>query len=264
MNRDYSISTQTFVVYSDGIEFVDLNRVFEEIVLTQKITGVKYGKVIKGNSKQDSVNASNYLKCMTLALLMDDDDKKALSVKVFKNGSIQVTGCKCLDHVTDSIDVIYRLIGVNDVSSLYLVSVMTNANLEIGYKINRDKLVSYFTDVCRINIPPITNGYMGTKLRIPIMEDAANKIMIPHMKWNSVDGFTPLSPIVYADYFSKCPKKRDKQFVASMGIFQNGKILISGINEQAVEYACDWIKRTMNEAKRFVEIKYKSPKTFKR
>jgi TATA-box binding protein (TBP) (component of TFIID and TFIIIB) len=263
MAQEYSISTQTYVVYSNDIECVDLNRVFEEIVLTSIVTGVKYGKTIKGNSKHDSVNASNYLKCMTLALLMPED-KKALSVKVFKNGSIQVTGCKCVEHVTRSIDVIYRLIGVTDVSSLYLVSVMTNANLEIGYKINRDKLVSYFTDVCKINIPPMTNGYMGTKLRIQLMEDAANKIMIPHLKWNSVEGFTSFQPMVYADYFANCPKKRDKQFVACIGIFQNGKVLISGINEQAIDFACNWIKQTLNDAKSFVEIRYKPPKTFRR
>jgi TATA-box binding protein (TBP) (component of TFIID and TFIIIB) len=263
MSQKYSISTQTYVVYSDDIKTVDLNHVFNNIVLSQTITGVKYGKIIRGNSKYDNVNASNHLTCMTLALLMHED-KKALSVKVFKNGSIQVTGCKCFDHVTRSIDIIYRLIGINDVLSLYLVSVMTNANMEIGYKINRDKLVKYFTDVCKINIPPITNGYMGTKLRIQIMEDAANKIMIPHLKWNSITGFTSLNPIVYADYFSQCPKKRDKQFVASMGIFQNGKILISGMDEQAVDYASNWIKQTLTDAKSFVEIKNKPTKTFRR
>jgi TATA-box binding protein (TBP) (component of TFIID and TFIIIB) len=200
---------------------------------------------------------------MTLVLLIPED-KKALSVKVFKNGSIQVTGCRCIDHVTRSVDVIYRLIGLTEISSLYLVSVMTNANLEIGYKINRDKLVAYFTDVCKINIPPITNGYMGTKLRIPIMDDAVHKIMIPRLKWNIIDGFTSLDPVVYADYFANCPKKCDKQFVACIGIFQNGKVLISGINEQAIDFACKWIIKTLNEAQSCVEIKYKPPKTFRR
>lgn len=263
MATEYSISTQTYVVYSNDIERVDLSRVFEEMELTSVITGCKYGKTIKGNSKHDSIDASNYLKCMTLALMIPED-KKGLSVKVFKNGSIQVTGCRCLDHVTRSVDVIYRLIGLTDISSLHLVSVMTNANLEIGYKINRDKLVAYFTDVCKINIPPITNGYMGTKLRIPIMDDAATKIMIPRFKWNMTDGFTSLGDVVYADYFANCPKKCDKQFVACIGIFQNGKVLISGINEQAIDFACTWIKKTLNEAKGFVEIKHRSPKTFRR
>lgn len=253
----YLVSTQTYVVYCDSKYNHDLDSVFENIEISNDLKSVKFGSRTKGlNCKNEN---SNYLKCMTIALRRDG---KILNVKLFKNGSIQVTGCKTLDHVLYCTDTIYRLLKINELESNF-VSVMMNANFDIGFKINKDRLNTHLLQSREINVPPISSGYMGTKIKIPLPQKIFDEIMIPRKRWTIEKGFDNLPCISYSEFFSKDSKKNKKIF-ASVGIFQNGKILMSGVNDQIIDFTHDWLVRMLSDGKSFIEIKKKPIKTFKR
>lgn len=255
---DYTVSTQTFVVYCNSKYDHDLDLVFENIVISENLKSVKFGSKTKGVVLCKNTN-SNYLKCMTITLRHDD---KILNVKLFKNGSIQVTGCKNLDHVLYCADAIYRMLNIKDVESNF-VSMMINANFDIGFKMNRERLNVHMLKSRKINVPPISSGYMGTKIKIPLPQKC-DDIMIPRKRWTVDQGFIDMPSISYQEFFSKDFKKINKKLFASVGIFQNGKILMSGINKQIIDFTHSWLIDILSDGRSFIEIKEKPVKTFRR
>lgn len=268
---DFTVSTQTFVVYSNAVEQLDLEELYSKIVLSDTIVGIKCGSNASGVSNAN-VNALNYLKCLTLSVRVPCSNQlkslrkipigvKPLSIKVFKNGSIQVTGCKLDSHVKQCVDIVYRLLQLECVTKLYLVSVMINANFDVGFKINREKLCSYIESVCKINIPPITSGYMGTKFKVPLMKNV-EELEIPCYSWTSDNGFKQLDSVGYLEYFANVPKKREKKFMACIGIFQNGKVLVSSVDRNAITAVSQWIWNTLKSAQPTIQVKIKQQMTF--
>lgn len=187
---------------------------------------------------------------------------KALSIKIFKNGSTQVTGCKSIDHAKLSMRIVYDLFNVDRVDELTLVSVMINVNFDMGFKINKERLGEYFT-VHGINVPPLTSGYMGIKIRIPLLIDSS-ELLIPKMSWTKSEGFTDAGTVPYVSFFANDSQKKNKIFTACIGVFHNGKVLMSCINDQAILVMSEWIKGFLIEARDSIEMKPKVIKTFRR
>lgn len=274
---DFSVSTQTFVVYSQDVERVNLEDLYSKIVLSDTIIGIRCGANSAGVSKRTATAAAssvNYLKCLTLSVLVPCANAtvarktvpvgfKSLSIKVFRNGSIQVTGCKSELHVKCCVEIVYNLLGLKCVAALYLVSVMINANFAVGFKINRERLCKYLESVCKINIPPLTNGYMGTKLKIPLMKDVKT-LQIPCYSWTTSEGFARLASVGYLDYFAQVSKKCEKRFMACIGIFQNGKVLVSSVDRDAIAVVCQWAWTTLKTAQPLIQVKFHEPRTFRR
>jgi len=276
-------STQTYVIYSKGIGTVNLSNLYKNIKIGTCIFG---GEITAVNFCTTSKSA-NYLKCLTIAFKIPQDsstkksspqvnsldckrgrkttrvkiDGKTLSIKIFKNGSTQVTGCKSIEHAKLSINTVYFLLDIEKVDELSLVSVMINVNFSIGFKINKEKLAEYFTEN-NINVPPLTSG-MGVKIRVPLLINT-DELLIPRLSWTKINGFIEMNPIPYLSLFSEDVKKKNKKFTACIGVFHNGKVLMSCINDQAIAVMSDWIKSMLHEARNTIEIKNKVIKTFVR
>lgn len=256
----YCVSTQTFVVYGKykSGDF-DLAKAFNDVNMDQSVMGCKYGCSMKGAMAPFTVEAKNYLKCMTLSIGAVD---KKMSVKIFKNGTIQVTGCKSIDHVLHCIKCVYNMLEFDSVESVEVMSVMMNANFDCGFKINREKLGQFLIETRGMNIPPLTAGYMGIKVTIPIF--ASDEMAITRYSWTKDHGFREIDLIMYSDYFLTDAKKRDKKFKASIGIFQNGKILVSSVDKNAVDIAYKWVSELFVESRSAIEITRKPIKTLVR
>lgn len=214
---DLVISTTTitcklniiFNVENIGLYFND----FDDILV-----GKKYGnriisnliniKKIKINKKKKKKEKKNFFNQVSLifnsaALMGLDPEKlsvkeryKTLNIKLFINGSIQMTGCKHLDNVKKSLIILFNKLKakkaildpnmifiekpfVSDVSKLnvnkiiFFRIVMINTNFNIQFKINRERLHKLLIEKdYDVGFDPIIHACVNIKFPIP---SCANK-----------------------------------------------------------------------------------------
>lgn len=106
-----------------------------------------------------------------VTLIVKVSDKKTINIKLFKNGSIQMTGCNSLENAKISIEKIFELLNTpryllnfknNSIDTIYFIDskdksnisidkiitgtiALINCNFNIGFEINRDKLYNLIT-----------------------------------------------------------------------------------------------------------------------
>jgi hypothetical protein len=259
-----TVSTQTFVIKS-SLASINLETIYNSITLTDHIIGAKYKASTIGvvNVSKRKQGPRSFLNCLTLTLL----DDKRLNAKIFRNGSIQLTGCREDRHADFCADIIYSLVSENTGAFefktgeteiiYYPMSVMENINFSLGFRLDREKLGSIIANSSEYFIPPLTTGYMGVKIKIPI-EDPGSTIKIPRVVWKTGER----TIMKYNEYFADDKKKLSKKFLTSVNIFQNGKVLISGVNLSIITPAVCWVRNMASSKRDLVEIKERKVKTF--
>jgi TATA-box binding protein (TBP) (component of TFIID and TFIIIB) len=271
MNQTYHnlpVSTQTFIVRSNIVS-IDLVKCFEDITPKSCIVSVKYKDNVKGNiepRKPSKISARNFLNCITLTIGAAD---KKINVKIFNNGTFQMTGCKKRDHVEICMNAILsEFIGKNYLKIqfdhpteivYYVISVMRNVDFDVGFKIDRTALGTYVDNNSPYSVPPMTTGYMGVKIKIPIHN--IDEIAIPKVEWPSMK----VSSVSYKEFFGTLQpdaKKLTKQYFVSLSVFQNGKVLISGVDEAVMQPCYYWFKNLMERGGNDVKVSEKRRKTF--
>lgn len=272
---DYKVSTQTFIVYTN-IGDVDLKYVYNTTNVDEDIIGIKYITNVKGFyfSPSSLVTSSNVatttrnLRCLTLRILAANteprmrkkNEPKTICVKIFKNGTIQLTGCKIESHVYTCLSITFKVLKINCVE-FYLQSVMFNISFNISYcQIDKEKLSQYLYEKEKINVPSLINDSIGLKFKIPYNFP----IYIQKYKWTPGNKFFLIESISYKDFFATDLKKLRRTFNTSVTVFINGKIAMSGINKDVIEYSINWIKSVLETAKNDIVIKPKIIKTFRR
>ena len=173
--KQVAISTMTITCKMD-IEFITAN--------IQKYLELEFGKILaikckslvrtlvhkkqkvskkSGNFKQ----RENFYNQVSLKIKIEDKPNP-LNVKLFSNGSIQMTGCKSSDNICDSLIMIVERLKeikamidpkknkviekpyVNDISKLRLDNIrdfniaMANCNFNIKFKINKENCIKIF------------------------------------------------------------------------------------------------------------------------
>jgi TATA-box binding protein (TBP) (component of TFIID and TFIIIB) len=217
---------------------------------------------IKGTSVVVTAIGKNFLNCLSLAILSD----KKINAKIFQNGTIQLTGCKRVQHAHFCVNVIYSAIQShpewlrmpNDSKEItyYLISVMKNVTYNLNFLINREALGEYLSNFTPYYVPPLTTGYMGVKIKIPL--ENPHETRIPKISWPSGEQ----SYTTFGEYFAHDKRKMAKKFMTSVSVFQNGKVLISGVNSDIVQSICDWTRNVVMGAREIVEIIPRPKKTF--
>lgn len=274
---DIKVSTQTYIVKSD-IKTVSLQDCFNGLnVDNEKILKVSFKgsykgeKVIAKRCKREKVY-KNFLNCVTACVMMD----KRINVKIFNNGVFQLTGCKSIDHVIDSMALFvgyFRDIGCCEFSNTdeltyYIVSVMRNIDFDIGYKIDRKSLGKYVSDTTQFYVPPMTSGYMGVKIKIPVNSYLSN-VSVNKIVYDLNTSRIVNSDIVsYEDFYTTiCPnhKKLTRDYFVSISVFQNGKVLLSGIDRGVQEVCYLWFVKILSDANERIRCERKtSLKTFRK
>ncbi|ARF09397.1 TATA box binding protein [Indivirus ILV1] len=172
---DLNISTMTITCNLDTL--IDIQNVGKYMALAYgQVVCVKYGPnnsivrsliKLKKKKKTTKKNRKNFYNQATV--IIDVDSNRRVNIKVFKNGAIQMTGCKSYENFTTSMkilcDALKRKKAVYDkiskkiipknfisnydkvnVDNIYNVRIrMINSDFDIGFLVNRKKLHEILT-----------------------------------------------------------------------------------------------------------------------
>ncbi len=184
--KDVFISTMTVCCELD-IEF-KVNNIAKYIDLNKNsIISISYGRnddpctnkslVPKKKSKKKKKGKRVFYNQVSMAVMVESKKEKPINIKLFTNGSIQMTGCKSVENVIDVLFKVFEELKVvkavidikqmrmvdkpfiNDHTKLYLEFIknivigMINSNFKYPNKIDRLKLYN------QLNIDNITSKY---------------------------------------------------------------------------------------------------------
>jgi TATA-box binding protein (TBP) (component of TFIID and TFIIIB) len=209
---DLEISTTTITCHLDvvfnveniGLYFNDFdniiigkrygNRIVNNLINVKKL---KVGKKKKRREKKNFYNQVSLI--FRSATLMGLDPEKlslkerfkTVNIKLFINGSIQMTGCKHLDNIKKSLEILFEKLKiskavlnnsikfdikpfVDDITKLNINNVtnfkivMINTNFNILFQINREKLHQLLKDTnFDVTFDPIIHACVNIKYHIP-------------------------------------------------------------------------------------------------
>ncbi len=146
------ITTIVYIIDIDG--FFDLDIIFKYIKINDIILGVKYKKNIKGNIK----NTICFLNQLTINTFFEN---KNINIKLFLNGTIQITGTKCTDQLYRLLDYI-----LDNLSNIHGNITITPDIIDDSYNLYNNKLIidnKYRPEILYINNEKLFN-FNGLKL----------------------------------------------------------------------------------------------------
>jgi len=168
--------------------------------------------------------------------------KLYMNIKLFNNGSVQITGCKsindCYDVLTTLVTILKKgddFLDANSKSTIQISNIkidMINSGFNLDYKIDREKLLH----ILKTNHNTTRDKYIGQV----------------ECKYN------PLHACVNIKY--NYPTDDGLQKKISIFVFQTGSILITGArNLQHIIGAYEYINRILNYYKPQVQIIHLDP-----
>ena len=224
---DLSISTMTIICDFGNVEFY-LENISKYIDLNPNgILSIKYGDSLDCNrslipEKKKRKPTKSFYNQSTVKIMTPDGSKpgKIINCKLFKNGSIQVTGCKCVDHFFDALTILCkellikkRIIKKNDgFKMIKKYYINTTDNESVNIKMNINKIKNF--KIVMIN----SNFKMNFKIDREVLYD----ILINKKIECSYEPCT--HACVNIKYIYKNRKK------ISIFVFESGAIIITGAN----------------------------------
>jgi TATA-box binding protein (TBP) (component of TFIID and TFIIIB) len=295
------VSTQTFTVRSN-IKNINLHMFYEKLQpvvdptpKTQSaiIISVKYQQQKKGcdspkelktkrkndDSKTAETPKRNFLNCITLVI----QTEKRINIKIFKNGVFQLTGCKginnvrqCLKLILDELKMLknedcFTLGEGSETFIIFIKSAMRNIDFDLGFKIKREILANHLSQFYdnddNVIIPDAVGNKMDVKVKIRIERDElkalpVTKIINPNSD-NPIEEkitFEDCLHIIEPDVKKLESKLKDK-FV-SISVFQNGKVLMSAMDESIQEKCYKWFTHLIKQIENDIRPKILPKKTF--
>ena len=248
--EDHFVSTHTFIAYTN-INELDLDSLFDEINVDEDLTHVLYRKREKGEKKKRKVkpNPKNFLNCISLTFR---SSCKKVNLKLFKNGVIQLTGCKGVDHSKSALLSFWRVVRKTtlrhrfDYLECYIVSVMRNINFNLGFSIDREKLGNYVVNNSNSYvISQVVGGFIG--MRFVILVDSIEDMPVYRIKIENEKDIQEVETVKYEEFldgikhsaqFSN-PNSSAKKYI-TVTIFQTGRVLFSGPHEKYQDPVIDW------------------------
>jgi hypothetical protein len=303
-----SVSTQTFTVKTN-IQNIDLNKFYQLIFPEEKdinfeekkkikdenewlkmegiIVHVKYQQMKKGNwfekikdekkkkKKNNEIpSKKNFLNCITMIICCN----KFINIKFFKNGVLQLTGCKHINHVFICLTTIYKeLIKSKDcfifekeaTDIIFLIkSVMRNIDFDLGYKINRVAFSQKFVQICEklenVIVPDNPGNKMDVRIKIRMTPEEIEKLPIikfifPSKKIEKLE-YKDCIDIIEHDKKKLQSKIKDK-FI-SIFVFQNGKVLLSASDEIIQKKYFEWFVKLISQIENDIKPPSITKKTF--
>ena len=266
------VSTQTYIVQSN-ISNVDLIKLTDCFEPTDVLINLKYKTVIKGKLKlikrkiKKPPTTKTFLNCVTLSVFVYD---KTINVKIFNNGVFQLTGCKYHNHAIKCIKIVIALLHEHKCflceskPIVYLTSVMRNIDFDLSFKIDREAMATYVHNNTEYRVPPLTKGYMGIKIKIPLenIDDLpVTCILFDKDTALPIDEHLMIYKTLMTEVIKDLKKLKKARFI-SISVFQNGKVLMSGPDVCYQEKYYKWFMQFVTENR--VKISYISPITTKK
>ena len=237
--EDHFVSTHTFIAYTN-INELDLDSLFDEINVDEDLTHVLYRKQEKGEKKKrkEKPDPKNFLNCISLTFR---SSCKKVNLKLFKNGVIQLTGCKGVDHSKSALLSFWKVVRKTtlrhrfDYLECYLVSVMRNINFNLGFPIDREKLGNYVVNNSNSYvISQVVGGFIG--MRFVILVESIKDMPIYRIKIENEKDIEEGETVKYEEFldrahFSNSKNKASKKYI-TVTIFQTGRVLFFGPHEK--------------------------------
>ena len=237
--EDHFVSTHTFVAYTN-INELDLDSLFDEINVDEDLVHVLYKKREKGEKKKRKVkpNPKNFLNCIFLTFR---SSCKKVNLKLFKNGVIQLTGCKGVDQSKTVLLSFWKVVRKTtlrqkfDCLECYLVSVMRNINFNLGFSIDRDKLGNYIVNNSNnYVISQVIGGFMD---RFVIPVESIKDMPVYRLKIENEEDIEEGETVKYEEFAN--PNSGAKKYI-TVTIFQMGRVLFSGPHKKYQDPVIDW------------------------
>ena len=244
---DLRISTMTITCNLNTL--ISIENIGKYINLCSgNIVCIKYGnnKVrtlikLKKTNKKSKRKQKNFYNQATI--IIDVKNKRRVNVKVFKNGAIQMTGCKSIDNFVDAMSTLCNELikkkaifdktekkiikkefvtkpeNVN-ISDIYNFQIrMINSNFHIGFSVNRENLYKLITKAgIRCSFEPCIHACVNIKYNyknkdtISIFVFESGSIIITGAKTKShiIDSYKFITKILYENYDSIVKNDIDK------------------------------------------------------
>ncbi len=252
---DLAISTTTvtmkvnvfFNVENIGLYFDDFdniligkrygNRVVNNLINIKKI---KSDKKKKRKEKKNFYNQVSLIfrTCTLMGLdpskISQKEGLKTVNVKLFINGSIQMTGCKHLDNIRSSLELLFE--------KLKITKVILNKNMEFIEK-------PFVIDTTLLNINNVNNFYIqmiNTNFNIQFHINRSKLFQL--LLDNNIDA--SFDPIIHACVNIKYYLLSKKTKTISIFVFESGSITIAGSN------SCSEILEAYNFINKFILSNY--------
>ena len=257
--NDISISTHTFIAYTN-LDDLDLEAIFDEVKICDCLFHVLYKKREKGFKKKKKIkNATkNFLNCISFTF---NKDNKKVNLKVFRNGVVQLTGCKNFDHCKLGIllfwDLIKSIKCIKNFNSLdlFLVSVMRNVNFNLGFLVDMEKLGKYIIERrSNYKISPVIGGFIGMQFVVDL--ESIDDMPVYKFEIKKDGELIEKESISYKEFTDIIKVNNTKKNI-SIAIFQTGRVLISGIHEKYQNPLIEWFLNLIKEIKTDIKTKDK-------
>ena len=275
---DITVSTKTFTTYSNIN--IDIAKLFNVIPITpykieQKKRGrkkkdtiqvkqptleygsvvtVKYQDKLRGVDLKQSKGKKRWFRnSVTIVLVLN----KHINIKVCKNGTLQMTGCKFDNDSVNVVKYIWNILKTYNLYSFknkddeifytYIIPSMRNIDFDVGFNIDRDKLNEYMLKHMNYHcILETSFGYTAVNIKMKLKNDVRNmnitKLTFKHKtcKQQTVKYKEYLGKLSSKEYDAKINSKRYTTFL----VFHSGKIIMSGLTREFMK----------NEYNNFVSI----------
>lgn len=142
----------------------------------------------RNNKSKKNKKKKEFMNSVTInEVLVHEQNINRLSIKIFKSGSIQITGCRkitSIDYIlkfvkdflfimhkkymklTNNTEAILNLIDEKDYRIISSKIAMINSNFKIGISINRDKLYKYLLENITTNVFFNRDSYHAINLKL--------------------------------------------------------------------------------------------------
>lgn len=210
-----------------------VTRSFSDVTITTKTVVVKtnlkvsaeqWKAILNHNNDKLIVKDNKFKNCLSITLL----NLHQLSIKIFFNGSFQLTGCKDIDMVHRCVDELMDLLNPNiePMTTIHfnLIPSMTNIRFSLGYRIDLDETLALFNqdeEFFAIRLP--RNPGLNIKIMVP--NEALQNIPIETVKF--VDDVKAVAKDTY-----KHPKTN---LYITIFLYTTGNVVMSGVLESVME-----------------------------
>jgi TATA-box binding protein (TBP) (component of TFIID and TFIIIB) len=241
-----NLRVSTIVGISKFTQELNLEKLYQQIIIDKFIKFAELGTHYKGDidkknlKKREKGKKKYFYNQVTLHILIDyNESYKKVNIKLFNNGSIQMTGLKSIDLGKKTLSQLLKIVKTMDENVYDKQTEITlgeysialfNTDFDIGFKINRDRLNSYLLNM---NIYTSFEPCIYPGVNIKYYYKSSNKNgkceCCPTCNGNGKDG--------------SCKK-------ITIAVFNSGKIIITGgRNYNQCYEAFQFISKILKEKK---------------
>lgn len=256
----------TFNVENIGLYFND----FDDVIIGKKygnrtVNNIVSIKKLKSNKKKKRVKKKNFFNQVSLIFwsatllgldpnkLSEKEREKTVNVKLFINGSIQMTGCKHLDNIKKSLIILFEKLkttkailnnnmeyiekpfvddisklNINNVKDFNIEMINTNfANFNGVYQINRNKLFQLLLDNnIEVSFDPIINPFVYVKYRLKnfpaktitifVFESGSITIAGSNSYDEILEAYEFIGKIIYENYYNLLTRVITPQIIVEL------------------------------------------------